>query len=142
MQGAQPEVAEPVVGVRVDQRVQPGRVEPDEGGGAVADQALPVPGGHRAGERGDALRGGLGTDAEGQQPGGEPGVRGVLGDQPGRRLGGQVPQLRLVGGGGPAAQRGGGHPAGVGVGQVGGQLGQGPQQRGPGAVALLGHAGR
>ncbi len=107
MQGAQPEVAESVVGAGVDQRVQTGRVELDEGGGAVGDQAFAVPGRDRPGERGDALRGGLGADGEGQQPGGEPGVGGVLGDQPGGRLGGQFPQLRLVGGGGPgrAARR-------------------------------------
>ncbi len=40
--------------------------------------------------------------------------------------------------GAAAAQRGGGHPAGVGVRQVGGQVDEGPQQRGAGAVRGLG----
>ncbi|CAM5484095.1 hypothetical protein SVIOM342S_10486 [Streptomyces violaceorubidus] len=144
VQGAQSEVAEAVVGGRVDQRVEAGRVQPDERGRAVGDQTLAVAGGDGVGEGDDALGGGLGADADGQQPGGQPGVDRVLGDQTGGRLGGQLPQLGLVGVRGPAPQRGGGHPARVGAGEVGGQPGQGPQQGGTGSVGFPGrrHRGR
>lgn len=138
MQGAQAEVAEAVVGARVDQRVEPGRVQPYELGGAVGDQALAVADGDGLGEGGDALGGGLRADPDREQPGGQLGVGGILGDQTGGRLGGQLAQLRLVRPRGPAPQGGGGDPAGVGVGKVGGQLGQRPQQCGSGTVGLRG----
>lgn len=138
VQGPQPEVAEAVVravGERaLHQRVEGGRVGGDERGGTVRDQALAVPDGDRGGEGDRALAGRLVRDGEGQQPGGEPGVRGVLGDQPRGGLGGQRPQLGLVRPGAAATQRGGGDPAGVGVGQIGGQAGQGPQQCGSRSV--------
>lgn len=136
VQGAQAEVAEAVVAVGVDQRVQPGRVQPDELRRAVGDQALAVTRGDRPGEGRDALRGGLRRDADRQQPGRQPGVDGVLGDEARGRLGGQFAQLRVVRVRGPAAQRGGGDPAGVGVGEVGGEVGQGTQQSGTGTVRL------
>ncbi|CAM5319584.1 hypothetical protein SALBM311S_11771 [Streptomyces alboniger] len=136
MQGTQPEVAEAVVPLSVDEGVEAVRVQAYELGRAVGDQALPVSDGDRAGERRDALGGGLGADADREQTGGQPRVEGVLGDEAGGRLGGQLAQLRLVGPRGAAAQRGGGDPPGVGAGEVGGQLGQGPQQRGSGAVGF------
>jgi len=62
VQGAQPEVLEAVVGaVRqclVDERVQPARVQGDEPGRAVGDQALAVADGDRGGEAVRALAGG------------------------------------------------------------------------------------
>lgn len=134
MQGAQAEVAEAVVGQLVHQDVETVGVQAHELGGAVRDESFPVADGDGLGERRDALGGGLGADADGQQAGGQLRVGGVLGDEARGGLRGQLAQFGLVGTGGPAAQRGGGDPAGVGVGKVGGQLGQGPQQRGTGTV--------
>lgn len=138
VQGAQAEVAEAVVGARVErvvhQGVEPGRVQGDEVGRAVGDQALAVADGDRGGEGHRALVGRLLGDGLGQQPGGQPGVRRVLGDQPGGGLGGQGAQLGRVGGGVAAAQRGRGDPAGVGVGEIGGEPYEVTEQFGAGAV--------
>ena len=141
--GAQAEVAEAVVGRRIDQGVEPLGVRGHESGGAVRDQALAVAGGDRLGEGGDALARGLLGDGAGQQAGGEPRVGGVLGDQTGGGLRREGPQLGLVRGGVAAPERGGGDPAGVGVGEIRGEVGEGTQQRAPGALDLLGpHLGR
>ncbi len=138
MQRAQAEVAETVVGAvgegLVDQGVEPGGVGRDEGRGLVRDQPLAVAGRDRGGEGERALAGRLGGDGEGQQPRGQPGVLGLLGDQPGGGLGGQRPQFGRVRTGMAAAQRGGGDLARVGGGQIGGEVGQGAQQRGSRAV--------
>ena len=100
MQGAQPEVAEAVVGA-VGQACRPAR--PAGAACSVTNSAV------RSAIR--PSRWPTATEAEkdtapwpaassamvtGQQPGGEPGVRRVLGDQPGGRLGGQRAQLGLV----------------------------------------------
>lgn len=138
VQRPQAEVAEPVVRAgherATDQGVEPGGVDPDELGGAVRDQALAVSDGDRGGEGDRALAGRLVRDRAGEEPGGEPGVGGVLGDQARGGLRGQRAQLGLVRPGVATAQRGGGDAAGVGVGQIGREVGEGPQQCGPGSV--------
>lgn len=145
VQGAQSEVAEAVVGALGDgggdERVEALGVQRHEVVRAVGDQALAVAHRDGLGERGDALRRGLVGDADRQEPGGQPRVRRVVGDEARGGLGGQGAQF---GGGagvrhrGPAAQRGGGDLARVGVREVGGQFGQGAQQRGSRSVVLLG----
>lgn len=138
VQSPQPEVAEAVVGAvgegLVDQGVEGGGVQRDELGRPVRDQALAVSDGDRRREGDGTLTGGLVGDGQGEEPGREPGVRRVLGDQAGGGLGGQRAQLGLVRPGVAATQRGGGDPSGVGVGQIGGETGQGPQECGPGRV--------
>lgn len=79
--GAQPEVLEPVVGLLRDQRVQLGGVRGDESGERVLDQPGRVGGRDRLRERAHALPCGLVGDLLGQQPGGDPGV-GRVGDHP------------------------------------------------------------
>lgn len=138
VQCPQPEVAEAVVRAvgegPVDQGVECGGVQGDELGRTVRDQALAVPDGDRGREGDGALSGGLVRDGPGEEPGGEPRVGRVLRDQAGGGLGGQRAQFRLVRPRAAAAQGGGGDPSGVGVGEIGGEAGQGPQQGGPGRV--------
>ena len=85
MQGAQAEVAEAVVGA-VGERgrpARPGGRRAARTNSAVRSAIRPSrwPTATDAEKDVDALAGGLVGDGRGQQPGGEPGVRGVLGDQ-------------------------------------------------------------
>ena len=85
--GAQPEVLEPAIGLPVDREVELAGVVLDEGRGLVADQALGVAERHRLAERRDALVADLLVDVPGQQPGGQARVLRLLADHLGRRSG-------------------------------------------------------
>ena len=116
--GAQPEVLEPPVGVRVDREVELARVVLDEARGLVADQPLGVAERHRLAERHDALVADLLVDVAGQEARGEPGVLRLLADHLRRGLDRQPVQL---GGAGPVVQAADGSrrdPHRVHVGQV------------------------
>ena len=136
VQGAQAEVAEPVVAGRVDQRVQPGGVQrrrtrrcgPRSGPRGVRRRSrrrrTPRPGRPpRRGSRGPAAG----------RPAGE--YCGSSAISPAAASVASARSSAVVGAARAAAQRGGGDPAGVGVRQVGGQVRQGAQQRGAGPVA-------
>ncbi len=116
--GPQPEVLEPAVGVLVDGEVELAGVVLDEARGLVADQPLGVPERDRLAERGDALAADLLVDVRRQQPRGQPGVLRLHADHLRRRLDREAVQLGGRGAVVQAADGPGGHPQRVDVGEV------------------------